>query len=191
MKIREFRRNNAQNTGFTLVELMVTVAILVILLAIGVPAMQGFMAQRQGAAKTDAFASAMRYARSEALKRAQPVTICLTTTADSTTPSCQTTGPIDWNTGWFIFVDNAPADGSYDVNKELLLKVQQPFTGGGSIAQSAAGHRTVQFTGDGLAAGSDNTFTAVTTSGDCAAVVLAPTGRVRFDKTPRGTTPCL
>lgn len=181
MKICDFRRTPGRDQGFTLVELMVTLAILVILLALGVPAMQGFLASRQVAGKADALASAMRYARSEALKRAQPVTICQTTTADSVTPTCDT-GTGDWNSGWLIFVDNAPADGSYDLNKELLIKVQQVLPGSGVFkADTGKKQRIIEFTADGLAMGSNNGFYAFSDAG-CTVVTLASTGRVSTSK---------
>lgn len=189
MKIREFRRTNAPIGGFTLVELMVTVAILVILLAIGVPAMQGFLAQRQVAAKGDALASAMRYARSEALKRALPVSMCRTSNPDSTTPACAAQGGAnDWNTGWLIFVDSN-GDGNLDAN-ELLLKVQQALSGPGAIAALPSNMQSLTFTGDGLAAGFMSSFMAIPTSGDCSKVVLASTGRVSAKKVVRGLETC-
>lgn len=181
MKICDFRRTPGHARGFTLVELMVTVAILVILLAIGVPAMQGFLASRQVAGKTDALASAIRFARSEALKRAQSVTICQTTTADSVTPTCDT-GTGDWNSGWLVFVDNAPADGSYDKDKELLVKVQQALPGGGVFkADDGKPMRTIKFTADGLAIGSNTGFYAFSDAG-CTKLTLAPSGRVSTEK---------
>lgn len=180
MKICDFRRTPGHARGFTLVELMVTVAILVILLAIGVPAMQGFLASRQVAGKADALASAIRFARSEALKRAQPVTICQTTTADSVTPTCDT-GTGDWNSGWLVFVDNAPADGSYDKDKELLVKVQQAFTASGEFKTNDSKDRTITFTADGLSVGSFNSFYAFFDAG-CMKVTLAKTGRVSTTK---------
>lgn len=179
MKICDFRRTPGHARGFTLVELMVTVAILVILLAIGVPAMQGFLASRQVAGKADALASAIRFARSEALKRSQSVTICQTTTADSVTPTCDT-GNGDWNSGWLIFVDNNPADGSYNKD-ELLIKVQQALPGSGVFKVGDKKQRTINFTADGLAMGSANGFYAFSDAG-CTKVTLANTGRVFTEK---------
>ena len=180
MKICDFRRTPGRTRGFTLVELMVTLAILVILLAIGVPAMQGFLASRQVAGKADALTSAIRFARSEALKRSQSVTICQTTTADSVTPTCDT-GAGDWNSGWLVFVDNAPANGSYDKDKELLIEVQQALPGGGVFKVGGKPQRTIEFTADGLAMGSNNGFYAFSEAG-CTKVTLAPSGRVSTGK---------
>jgi len=63
------------NTGFTLIELMITLSILVILLTIAVPSFREFVqAQRVKTTSFDLF-SAITYTRSEALKRNGDVTL--------------------------------------------------------------------------------------------------------------------
>ena len=52
-----------------MVELMVTVSVLLILLAVGVPQMRGFLQKRQVAADYDTLVAAVQLAKTEALKR--------------------------------------------------------------------------------------------------------------------------
>ena len=62
--------------GFTLIELMVTIAVLAIVTAIAVPSMRSLiLANRLTAASTELVTS-LQLARSEALRRNAPVTVC-------------------------------------------------------------------------------------------------------------------
>jgi type IV fimbrial biogenesis protein FimT len=74
--------------GFTLIELMVVVAIAAVLLAIGVPSFKSFIeGQRVKTAASD-FATAAVFARSEAIKRNAEVGVVAATTG--------------WKDGWSI-----------------------------------------------------------------------------------------
>jgi type IV fimbrial biogenesis protein FimT len=77
-----------RHQGFTLIEMMITIAVLVILLAVAAPAMQTFTkAQRIKTTSFDLYSSLM-FARSEAIKRRSAVTV---------TPVSS-----DWNNGWEV-----------------------------------------------------------------------------------------
>ena len=60
------QRSSAQ--GFTLVELLVTVTILAILLAVGVPNLTQMLQDKAAASTAEALASDIRLARTEAIK---------------------------------------------------------------------------------------------------------------------------
>ena len=64
---RVLNRGRASHAGFTLVELLVTVAIAAVLMAVGVPAMTSFLSDQAAAANADEFAEALRFACSEAV----------------------------------------------------------------------------------------------------------------------------
>ena len=61
--------------GFTLVELMVTMAVMVIVLAMATPSMADFTANNQLSSAKSALASALALARSEAARRGLPVIV--------------------------------------------------------------------------------------------------------------------
>lgn len=142
-------RSSAATRGFTLVEMMVTIAIVAIMLALAAPAMQQFVAQKAVSSASDELVSALRFARSEALKRSAPVSICGNSGGtDAGSAKCSTTN--DWTKGWIIFADR-DSDGAFTNGTDELLRVQQAFTQKftGPTPGGAGGY--VEFVATGLA----------------------------------------
>jgi type IV fimbrial biogenesis protein FimT len=111
-------------SGFTLVELMVTVAVVAILLAMGAPQLGAFLNKQRVAADADALGTAIRQARSEALKRSGPVSVCaLPATFNPTAPACAANGTTNWSNGWLVFIDYGTA-GVLDTGDTVLRVVQ-------------------------------------------------------------------
>jgi len=69
-------RGNRLHAGFTLIELMVTVAVLGILLSVGIPALRDMMLNSKRSTAVNELLSSMMMARSEANKLGQQVTVC-------------------------------------------------------------------------------------------------------------------
>lgn len=107
---------NTRQHGFTLWELLMTLLVAGILLGIGVPNVMEF--QRNGAmtAAANELITGMLVARTEAVKRQAPVTLCLTDTPTAVTPTCQPGAVMNSATrGFVVFVDendNRDANGS-------------------------------------------------------------------------------
>jgi len=113
-------------SGFTLIELMITLFIVGVLLAVGVPSLKTFMQGNQLIASTNELLSALHVARSEAIKLNSRVTIC----ESSNGTSCSTTG--SWKDGWIVFVDaNGDLAGTGAVcaatGTDCLLRVHDGF----------------------------------------------------------------
>lgn len=91
--IKPTLRNSIVQTprGFTLVELMVTVALLGILLSLSVPSFTQFIGQQQVKGLARDFRSAVLQARSESVKRNSDVFLKANTT---------------WSNGWFVTTDS-------------------------------------------------------------------------------------
>lgn len=80
--------NTSRMHGFTLIELMVTLAVLAIILAFAVPNMSTFSKKQAVRSTTDELLLSMVYARSEALKRNESIYIL---------PAAG-----GWNNGWCV-----------------------------------------------------------------------------------------
>lgn len=91
--------------GFTLVEMMVTIAVLVILASIAVPGLQAFTTRSGMNAIRDDFSIALQRARLDAISRNTCVSVCQL--AEGSTDACVTTARQGWQEGWLVYVNSA------------------------------------------------------------------------------------
>jgi type IV fimbrial biogenesis protein FimT len=91
--------------GFTLIEILVTMVVAGILVAIAVPAFNNFVLNDRDIGQVNSLVGSLNYARSEAVKRASPTGVTVCPTADGQT--C--TNSTDWSGGWVV-VDPNNAD---------------------------------------------------------------------------------
>lgn len=104
--------------GFTLLELMVVVAIAGILLAIGVPAMGNFVRNSRITSAANDVLAGLHFTRSEAVKRRQPVTLCTSDNALTAAPTCAAS---PFLTGWIAFID-LNQSGQVDAGEQVLMQ---------------------------------------------------------------------
>lgn len=125
---RQARRGLSR--GFTLLELLITVAILAIVLAIGVPSFKYIINSSRISSEVNAFVGSLQYARGEAIKRGQSVAVC----ASSDGATCS--GSSNWVNGWLVFVD-ANSSTTQDTGEPVIL-VQAAYSSGDSFSTSTA-----------------------------------------------------
>jgi type IV fimbrial biogenesis protein FimT len=103
-----------QHSGFTLVELMVTIVIMAILAAIALPSFQNLITNTRIVSATNELVADLAMARSEAIKRgAGVVTVC------ASADGAQCSGATDWSGGRLVFVDGG-AEGTVDGTDVIL-----------------------------------------------------------------------
>ncbi len=176
-----------QNSGFTLIELIITVSIVAILVSIAAPSFRTMLENNRATTTTNELVSALLLARSEALKRRNNISIC--TSTDQAT--CAGNGERDFSKGWIVFQDcdgNGSRDTSVDCDfdgnaddDEAIIKVQSEF-GQLDIAKNGAEASQHFFTYTFTGRSSANTFNITkkdTTTPVLKQISVARTGHVK------------
>ncbi len=130
--------------GFTLTELMVTLAILAILLTIAVPSFdQAIASSRLTTATNDTYTSLVQ-ARSDAIRQGQRMTICKSSDGTACTPAA------DWNAGWITIADGTRTTASPTVDAGETITFVMQATHPSIVVQTNAGiDNYLSFTGSG------------------------------------------
>lgn len=136
----------SRQTGLTLIELAIVLAVAAILAGTAVPALGSLMLQQQQVSAVNSYVASFNLARSHAVSSARQVVVC--PSRDGAT--C--TGGLSWEHGWLVFQDdngNRRLDGS-----EPVLAVSGPLRRG-LTATSSIGRPQLVYRADGSAAGSN------------------------------------
>lgn len=155
--------------GFTLVELMVTLAVLAILAGISVPAFDSMVLSNRLSTLANDYAAAVRIARSEALKRNVPVVLCHSVNGSD----CGGSG---WEQGWVILAGGT------------VLR-SHPAASSGYLLSSGVASLTFQPNGFATTAAS---LTACRTSPPGTQerqISVSASGKVRISRSSNGSCP--
>jgi type IV fimbrial biogenesis protein FimT len=128
----------APSAGFTLIELMVVIAIIAIGLGIAAPSVRNLTLNAQMSAQANDLLADLSLARSEAIKRNARVAICSSSTGLACTGGTALR-PGAWEVGRIVFVDT-DQDGLLDAGEEILRAAPEAPVG-----------NTVTVTGDAAA----------------------------------------
>ncbi|RZL68683.1 MAG: prepilin-type N-terminal cleavage/methylation domain-containing protein [Variovorax sp.] len=170
--------------GFTLIELMVVVAMLATLLALAAPSFRDMQKNSQVTTLGNEFVMGAAFARAEAITRNQCVTMCIAKDWSATTPECED-AKRDWNAGWIIFTNNKCDDKAKDASAELLKVYLGDPSGPTMSAPAATDLRVVRFNSRGQTLLPAKALLSITPGGESTAtkeVCLDKTGRARIAK---------
>jgi len=160
----------AGSGGFTLVELLITLAVTGILLAVAVPSLRTFVQNSRIDNTADTFIAAIQHARSEAITRGSAVILCRT--ADPATNSCGGSASKDWTPGWLMYAipvfegeenfdpEKGNSTGEPDKNHALVHR-GMPAAEGVSITSDDHGNSWLTIGADGTLNESDTLAYAV------------------------------
>lgn len=201
---------NNQVAGFTLLELIIALAIIAIVAVGVVPAVGDILTRNRATTITNEFIGALNYARSEAVMRTRNVTMCR---MDSTAGQCTdanfgTAGCVcatgsgatanGWEDGWLTFVDQGVVGTINTAQGDQLLQVQPQlgvgFTVRASSASTSDADNFITFRANGTRVGSDAKLAICgsdsdATSGIARVITIIGTGRARAGALNAESTP--
>ncbi|EMP53924.1 type-4 fimbrial pilin related signal peptide protein [Marinobacter santoriniensis NKSG1] len=180
-----------RETGFTMIELIITIVILAIVASYAVPSFQQTVLNNRLTAQINEVSSLIAYARSEASKLDSGViTVC------SSTDSASCSGNAAWETGWIVFRD-MDGDRTVDAGDDQILKVGGALSGGNTfrivdLTSDSGGY--VQFASNGFpipsaTGNAAGTFVVCDDRGasEARAVVVNISGQTRLARDTGGT----
>jgi type IV fimbrial biogenesis protein FimT len=132
-------RHKNTKTGFTLIELIVTITVVAILMAIAAPSFKYVTTANRASSEINALLGDMQMARGEAMKEGQFVTICASIDGATCAPITA------WNNGWIVFSGVPPFAAG-----DPYVKIQRPFSSTDTLA-SDHGITSITFNREGIA----------------------------------------
>jgi type IV fimbrial biogenesis protein FimT len=103
--------------GFTLLEIMLAITVFAVLLGLAVPSFRQFSQNNAVVAAHNDLVTSLQLARSEALRRNRPVSVCASTDGEACAADT------DWDSGWIAFIDRGAA-GEVDGTDEVLQRFE-------------------------------------------------------------------
>lgn len=158
--------------AFTLVELLVTLAVLGFALMLAVPSFHSMTRSNRTVSDTNALVGALNFARSEASKRGDFVSVC-------TSSNGQACDAGSWASGWIVFVNSNNSSPAQVAATADILRVYGATSPGNTVSASAALANFITYRGDGFS-NAQGQFVLCDDSGaaNARAITVTRTGRV-------------
>jgi type IV fimbrial biogenesis protein FimT len=133
--------------GFTLVELIIVVALAAIVMTLAVPSYQSLVANNRITSHTNELVMAIQMARSEAVKRNVRVILCRSANPGAATPTCGGSANT-WTTGWLLFASGDGND-TYQAAVDTLIRVGDAARTGIQIRTNGTSDNNLQINANG------------------------------------------
>ena len=114
-----------RDAGFTLIELVVTLAVAALLASLAAPSVRDFIVRSGMTNLGNEFNASILKARNEAVNRNTCVTMCMSSTASGASPSCTTSGT-DWQVGWIVFLNPSCDAGLNKPAEDFNMLIARP-----------------------------------------------------------------
>ncbi|NOS87696.1 MAG: prepilin-type N-terminal cleavage/methylation domain-containing protein [Methylococcaceae bacterium] len=167
-------------SGFTLVELMMTIAVASIVLGIGIPSFVSLIDNNRLTAYANDMVGALNLARSESIRRSMQVTVRRKGVSNS-----------NWDAGWEVFTD-VDVDGVLDAGTDVLLREYPALSNGVTLRSGDNFACWLAYNSVGLSRGSgsdcngglaNDSFRLCDSSAQASTslkIIVSATGRVRI-----------
>lgn len=164
--------------GFTLVELMLVIAVLAVTLTLGFPSFQGAMRSSRIATATNELMASMNLARSTAIRSGSWVSVC------PSQDGVNCLADADWSQGWLVFTDRQGAgDGAIGEGDA----VQRHTQARSQVQMAASNAAVVTFDAHGRRKATTDPVIVLQPSDGCSGVALRRTLTVSATGTSRIT----
>jgi type IV fimbrial biogenesis protein FimT len=118
-----------KNSGFTLLEMIIALALVSIVVAFAIPSMRTFTQNDRLTTNINTLIGHLAYARSEAVKRSVQVSVCASNDASTCSGG--------WDDGWIVYID-ADNNNSFDAGEEVI-RAQQALGGNNTLTPTGIG----------------------------------------------------
>jgi type IV fimbrial biogenesis protein FimT len=175
--------------GFTLIEMMVVIALIAIMATVAVPNFTIMVKNNRLTSQANSLIAAVNLARSEAIKRNSNIVICRS--ADGA--NCASSD--GWEQGWIVYVDADTSDGTgvHTGAGDVVLREYPPLGGGNTLRADASFTGSITYVAKGFSTASgtlvlcdDRNSDGDTTDAEelslGKAILISATGRPRLTK---------